>query len=131
MSKLLITKYHNQLHEILSAGGVRNEGAITFAFANLLRSYAEKKNLLLVEQKSMVGRTGKTIRPDVKRIQTARGAKRKEKSKVSSDFRASPLLERRFKSVLIFVRSRPSGTGCFDSFKFSRQSLFGIASVTL
>ena len=64
MSKLLITKYHNQLHEILSAGGARNEGAITFAFANLLRSYAEKKNLLLVEQKSMIGRTGKTIRPD-------------------------------------------------------------------
>jgi predicted helicase len=64
MSKLLITKYHNQLHEILSAGGARNEGAITFAFANLLRSYAEKKNLLLVEQKSMTGRTGKTIRPD-------------------------------------------------------------------
>jgi type I restriction-modification system DNA methylase subunit len=64
MSKLLITKYHNQLHEILSSGGARNEGAITFAFANLLRSYAEKKNLLLVEQKSMTGRTGKTIRPD-------------------------------------------------------------------
>lgn len=64
MSKLLITKYHNQLHEILSAGGARNEGAITFAFANLLRSYAEKKNLLLVEQKSMTGRTGKNIRPD-------------------------------------------------------------------
>jgi len=64
MSKLLITKYHNQLHEILSSGGARNEGAITFAFANLLRSYAEKKNLLLVEQKSMTGRTGKNIRPD-------------------------------------------------------------------
>lgn len=64
MSKLLITRYYNQLHEILSAGGARNEGAITFAFANLLRSYAEKKNLLLVEQKSMNGRTGKTIRPD-------------------------------------------------------------------
>lgn len=44
MSKLLITKYHNQLHEILSAGGAKNEAAITFAFANLLRSYAEKKN---------------------------------------------------------------------------------------
>lgn len=64
MSKLLITKYYNQLHEILSASGARNEGAITFAFANLLRSYAEKKNLMLVEQKSMTGRTGKTIRPD-------------------------------------------------------------------
>lgn len=64
MSKLLITKYHNQLHEILNSGGARNEGAITFAFANLLRSYAEKKNLLLVEQKSMTGRTGKNIRPD-------------------------------------------------------------------
>jgi len=39
MSKLLITKYHNQLHEILSAGGTRNETSITFAFAGLLRSY--------------------------------------------------------------------------------------------
>jgi hypothetical protein len=50
MSKLLVTKYHNQLHEILNAGGTRNETSITFAFANLLRAYAEKKNLLLVEQ---------------------------------------------------------------------------------
>jgi len=57
MSKLLITKYHNQLHEILNAGGTRNETSITFAFANLLRSYAEKKGLLLVEQFEFVGRT--------------------------------------------------------------------------
>ncbi len=64
MSKPLITKYYNQLHETISAGGARNEGAITHAFANLLRSYAEKKNLLLVEQKSMSGRTGRSIRPD-------------------------------------------------------------------
>lgn len=39
MPKLLITKYHNQLHEILSSGGARNEGAITFAFANLNIEY--------------------------------------------------------------------------------------------
>ena len=64
MSKLLITKYHNQLHEILNAGGTRNETLITFAFANLLRAYAEKKGLLLVEQFEFVGRTGKRIRPD-------------------------------------------------------------------
>ncbi|MBA2606129.1 MAG: hypothetical protein H0U96_04580 [Acidobacteria bacterium] len=42
MSKLLITKYHNPLHEIFNSGGTRNETSITFAFANLLRSYAEK-----------------------------------------------------------------------------------------
>lgn len=64
MSKLLITKYHNQLHEILNAGGTRNETSVSFAFANLLRSYAEKKNLLLVEQFEFVGRSGKRIRPD-------------------------------------------------------------------
>ncbi|MCA1624625.1 MAG: N-6 DNA methylase [Acidobacteria bacterium] len=64
MSKLLITKYHNQLHEILSAGGTRNETSITFAFANLLRSYAEKKGLLLVEQKDVIGRGGKRVIPD-------------------------------------------------------------------
>ncbi|HEX8396688.1 MAG TPA: type ISP restriction/modification enzyme [Pyrinomonadaceae bacterium] len=64
MSKLLITKYHNQLHEILNAGGTRNETSITFAFANLLRAYAEKKGLLLVEQKDVVGRAGKRVIPD-------------------------------------------------------------------
>lgn len=64
MSKLLITKYHNQLHEILSASGAPNNGVKTFAFANLLRAYAEKKNLMLVEQRSMTGRTGNNIRPD-------------------------------------------------------------------
>ena len=64
MSKLLITKYHNQLHEILNAGGTRNETSITFAFANLLRAYAEKKSLLLVEQKDITGRAGKRVIPD-------------------------------------------------------------------
>jgi len=64
MSKLLITKYYNQLHDILNAGGTRNETSITFAFANLLRSYAEKKNLLLVEQKDVIGRSGKRVIPD-------------------------------------------------------------------
>jgi predicted helicase len=64
MSKLLITKYHNQLHEILSAGGTRNETSITFAFANLLRAYAEKKNLQLVEQLRVEGRKGNTVIPD-------------------------------------------------------------------
>jgi predicted helicase len=64
MSKLLITKYHNQLHEIFNSGGTRNETSITFAFANLLRSYAEKKGLLLVEQFEFVGRSGRRIRPD-------------------------------------------------------------------
>lgn len=64
MSKLLITKYHNQLHEILNAGGTRNETSITFAFASLLRAYAEKKNLLLVEQFEFVGKSDKRIRPD-------------------------------------------------------------------
>ena len=64
MSKLLITKYHNQLHNILNAGGTRNETSVSFAFANLLRSYAEKKNLLLVEQKDIIGRNGKRVIPD-------------------------------------------------------------------
>ncbi len=39
MSKLLIAKYYNQLHDVISAGGTRNETSITFAFAGLLRSY--------------------------------------------------------------------------------------------
>ena len=64
MSKLFITKYHNQLHEILNAGGTRNETSVSFAFANLLRAYSEKKGLLLVEQFEFVGRNGKLIKPD-------------------------------------------------------------------
>ena len=64
MSKLLINKYYNQLHEILNAGGTRNETSITFAFAALLRAYAEKKGLLLVEQKDVIGRSGKRVIPD-------------------------------------------------------------------
>ena len=64
MSKLLITKYYNQLHEVINAGGTRNESSITFAFANLLRSYAEKKNLLLVEQKEAKGRGDNRMIPD-------------------------------------------------------------------
>ncbi len=64
MSKLLITKYHNRLHEIFNSGGTRNETSVSFAFANLLRSYAEKKGLLLVEQFEFVGRSGRRIRPD-------------------------------------------------------------------
>lgn len=64
MSKLLIQNYYNQLHKILSASGTRNETSITFAFANLLRAYAEKKNLMLVEQMEAKGRGANRVRPD-------------------------------------------------------------------
>ena len=64
MSKLLITKYYNQLHDVINAGRTRNETSITFAFANLLRAYAEKKNFQLIEQFEFVGKSGKRIRPD-------------------------------------------------------------------
>lgn len=64
MSKLLIQNYYNQLHKILSASGTRNETSITFAFANLLRAYAEKKNLMLVEQMEAKGRGTNRVRPD-------------------------------------------------------------------
>lgn len=64
MSKLLIENYYNRLHTILSAGGTRNETSITFAFANLLRAYAEKKNLMLVEQIEAKGRGTHRVKPD-------------------------------------------------------------------
>lgn len=64
MSKLLINRYYNDLHNAMHAGGARNETSITFAFANLLRAYAERKNFQLVEQFEFVGRSGKRIRPD-------------------------------------------------------------------
>ena len=44
MSKLLITQYYNQLHDVMNAGRTRNETSITFAFTNLLRACADENN---------------------------------------------------------------------------------------
>ncbi len=64
MSKQLINSYYNQLHKIKQFGGNRNEDAISRAFAQLLNAYAEKKNLMLVEQVDIKTPKGSIIRPD-------------------------------------------------------------------
>ncbi len=64
MSKQIINSYYNQLHKIKQFGGSRNEGAISRAFAQLLNAYAEKRNLMLVEQVDIKTPKGNVIRPD-------------------------------------------------------------------
>ena len=50
MSKQLINAYRNQLDKIIRFGGTKNETSVRRAFISLINSYAEKKNLLLVEE---------------------------------------------------------------------------------
>ena len=64
MSRQFINSYYNQLHKIKQFGGSRNEGAISRAFAQLLDAYAQKKNLMLVEQVDIKTPKGNVIRPD-------------------------------------------------------------------
>lgn len=64
MSKQLINAYRNQLDKIIRFGGTKNETSVRRAFISLINSYAEKKNLLLVEEVGVMGKAGKTVYPD-------------------------------------------------------------------
>ena len=64
MSKQLINAYRNQLDKIIRFGGTKNETSVRRAFISLINSYAEKKNLLLVEEVGVTGKAGKTVYPD-------------------------------------------------------------------
>lgn len=65
MSKQLINKYRNKIHNIVKFSGSRSEGAVSRAFGDLLSDYADKKNLMLVEQVEMDSTKGNNkIRPD-------------------------------------------------------------------
>lgn len=64
MSKQLINAYRNQLAKIFQYGGTKNETSVRRAFISLINSYAEKKNLLLVEEVGVMGKAGRTVYPD-------------------------------------------------------------------
>jgi predicted helicase len=50
MSKLLISNYHNEVNKIIQYGGSRNESSIKFAFQNLLNSYCQTKDFILIPE---------------------------------------------------------------------------------
>ena len=64
MSKQLINKYRNKIHRIKQFSGARSEGAISRAFGDLLGEYADKLNLMLVEQVEVNSTKNTRIRPD-------------------------------------------------------------------
>lgn len=43
MSKQLINKYRNKIHNIVKFSGSRSEGVVSRAFGDLLSDYADKK----------------------------------------------------------------------------------------
>ncbi|MBA3648069.1 MAG: N-6 DNA methylase [Chitinophagales bacterium] len=64
MSRQLIQQYYTKLDKIIQYGGIRNETAIRGAFHDLLNHYAEKRNLLVVEECPVQGTKGKNVIPD-------------------------------------------------------------------
>ncbi len=61
MSKLLISQYHNEIAKIIQYGGSRNETSIRFAFQNLLNSYCQIKDFILIPE---LAYKQEKIRPD-------------------------------------------------------------------
>jgi hypothetical protein len=64
MSIQAIHHYHNEVHKIYQYGGVNHEQAIKSQFCQLINSYCEKRNLLLIQEISINNKRGKVIRPD-------------------------------------------------------------------
>ncbi|MCY7346491.1 MAG: N-6 DNA methylase, partial [Pyrinomonadaceae bacterium] len=64
MSKQLINRYYNELDKDKRFGGSHNEASIRRAFLNLVNSYAERRNLLLVPEIYVKGKKGNSVRPD-------------------------------------------------------------------
>lgn len=64
MSKQSINSYYNQLDKLIRFGGSHNETSIRRAFATLVNSYADRRNLLLVEEIGVNGKKGNTVYPD-------------------------------------------------------------------
>jgi predicted helicase len=50
MSKLLISQYQSEVEKIISYGGTKKETTIRFAFQNLLNSYCQTRNFLLIPE---------------------------------------------------------------------------------
>lgn len=64
MSKTLITQYYNRLDKLIQFGGTRKETSVRNEFYNLLSSYAEKRNLVLVAELPVRGTKGRDVTPD-------------------------------------------------------------------
>lgn len=64
MSKQQINSYYNQLDKLIRFGGSHNETSIRRAFSGLVNSYADRKNLMLVEEIGVKGKKGNTVYPD-------------------------------------------------------------------
>jgi len=64
MSKQLLNNYYNKLNETIRFGGSRNETTVEHAFIQLVNSYADRRNLMLVPKIAIKSTKGTTIIPD-------------------------------------------------------------------
>ena len=64
MSKQLLNNYYNKLDETIRFGGSRNETSVEHAFIQLVNSYAERRNLMLVPKIAIKSTKGTNIIPD-------------------------------------------------------------------
>lgn len=64
MSKQLLNNYYNKLEETIRYGGSRNETTVEHAFIQLVNSYAERRNLMLVPKIAIKSTKGTNIIPD-------------------------------------------------------------------
>ncbi len=64
MSKQLLNNYYNKLNETIRFGGSRNETTVEHAFIQLVNSYAERRNLMLVPKIAIKSAKGTNIIPD-------------------------------------------------------------------
>ncbi|OGJ67513.1 DNA methyltransferase [Candidatus Peribacteria bacterium RIFCSPLOWO2_01_FULL_54_110] len=64
MSRQLITQYQAEVEKIIQYGGSRNETAIRSAFQNLLSSYVQQRDLLLIPELEYRTKTGRSVNPD-------------------------------------------------------------------
>lgn len=64
MSRQLLNNYYNKLDETARFGGSRNETSVEHAFIELVNSYAERRNLMLVPKIAIKSARGATIIPD-------------------------------------------------------------------
>jgi hypothetical protein len=64
MSKQLLNNYYNKLDDSIRFGGSRNETTVEHAFIQLVNSYAERRNSMLVPKIAIRSAKGTTIIPD-------------------------------------------------------------------
>ncbi len=64
MSRQLLNNYYNKLDDTIRFGGSRNETTVEHAFIQLVNSYAERRNLMLVPKITIKSTKGTNIVPD-------------------------------------------------------------------